>query len=77
MAPPKRGTPIIDHHDRIFPREGCCVTFALVFLVLLALGKGPCGHEILHHAVVLKLVLNGVRMVRACLIGLLAVTPGA
>jgi hypothetical protein len=36
-----------------------------VFLGFLILGKGPRGHEIIHHAGILKLVLDGVHMVQA------------
>jgi hypothetical protein len=68
MAPPERRTPIVDFHDRIFPGERCCVTSTRVFLGLLGLGKGPRGHEILHHVVVLELVLDGVRMVQVGLL---------
>jgi hypothetical protein len=60
--------PLIDHHDRIFPREECHPSSARLFIGLLVLGEGPQGHEILHHVTVLELVLNGVRVVWAGLL---------
>jgi hypothetical protein len=60
---PGEGVPIIDRHDRIFPKEGCHVTSAQVFLEFPTLGEGPLGHEILHHVAVIELMLDGVCMV--------------
>jgi hypothetical protein len=60
--------PIIDCHGRIFPREGQRVSFARVFIGFLVSGEEPRDHEILHHVVVLEVVLDGVRMVRAGLL---------
>jgi hypothetical protein len=67
-VPPQRGAPIIDRHDRIFPRERHRITLAWDFLGLLVPDEGPQGNEILYHATVLELVLDGVRMVRAGLL---------
>jgi hypothetical protein len=56
VVPPWMGVPIVDHHDHIFR----------VFLGLPVPGEG--GHKILHHATVLELMLDGVCVVRACLL---------
>jgi hypothetical protein len=66
VMPPRRGAPIIDHHDRIFPREGHHITFAWVIFGFHVLGEGPRDHETLHHATVQELVLGVVHVVRAC-----------
>jgi hypothetical protein len=67
-APLWRGASVIDHHDRIFPRERHHITSARVFIVFHTTGEGPRDHEILYHVVVLKLVLDGVHVVRAGLL---------
>jgi hypothetical protein len=67
-APPRSGVPTADCHDHIFPREWHRVTPALVFLRFLVPGEGPQSHEILHHATVIDLVLDGVHMVWAGLL---------
>jgi hypothetical protein len=68
-APPQRWVPVIvDHHNRIFPREGHHVVSAQVFLGFLVPGERPRGHEILHHATVLELLLEGVCVVQAGLL---------
>jgi hypothetical protein len=51
--PPKRGVPIIDRHDRIFPREGSRTSSTWVFLKLIDLGEEPRGLEVFYHIVVL------------------------
>jgi hypothetical protein len=51
--------PVIDRHDYIFPGEGCRTSSTRVFFVFLVLHEGCRGHEILHHATVPELVLDG------------------
>jgi hypothetical protein len=60
--------PTADCHDHIFPREWHRVAPALVFLRFLVPGEGPQSHEILHHATVIDLVLDGVHMLWAGLL---------
>jgi hypothetical protein len=60
--------PIIDRHDHIIPEDRHHIAPARVFLGLLVLGEGPQGHDILHHAAVLEHVIDGVCVVRACLL---------
>jgi hypothetical protein len=57
------GPPIVDQHDHFVPREGCHTLSVWVSLGLLALGEGPRGHEVFHHATVLEPMLDGVRVV--------------
>jgi hypothetical protein len=49
MAPLWREASIIDHHYCIFSGDGQRVASVRVFLELPTPGKGPRGHEILHH----------------------------
>jgi hypothetical protein len=56
--------PIVDHHDRVFSRKGRRVTLIEGLVNFHALGEGPQGHEILHHAAVPELVLDRVSVVR-------------
>jgi hypothetical protein len=67
-APPWKGAPIVDCHDRIFPGEGHCVTFVQVFLEFPTPGEGLQDHDIPHYVVVLELVLDGVGVVRVGLL---------
>jgi hypothetical protein len=62
------GSPIIDRHDRIFPKERHRIAPTQGFLGLLITGEGARGHEILHHATVLELVLDGIHVVQAGLL---------
>jgi hypothetical protein len=59
----QRRAPIIDHHNRVFFEEGHRVTLVGDLVNYHASGERPQGHEILHHAVVLELVLDGIGMV--------------
>jgi hypothetical protein len=59
VAHPQRGAPIVDHHDRILSREGRHVSLFWDLIEFHASGEGPRCHEILHHAAVLELVLDG------------------
>jgi hypothetical protein len=56
-------TPIVDHHDCIFPGEWCHVASAWVFLEFATPGEGPQCREVLHHVTVLELMLDGVHMI--------------
>jgi hypothetical protein len=60
--------PIIDHGDRIFSRKWHRVTLFEDLLNFHASGEGHRGHEILYHATVPELVLDGVSMVRTSLL---------
>jgi hypothetical protein len=64
-VPLRRGVPIIDCHECVFPGKRHRIAPAWVFLGLLVPGEGPRGHEILHHLIGIELVLDGVRLVRA------------
>jgi hypothetical protein len=64
---PWRGAPIVDCHDRVFPRKGHHITLIGDLIDFHASGQGPSGHETLHHAAVPELVLDGVGRVRASL----------
>jgi hypothetical protein len=55
--------PTIDRHDRLFFREMCDDLSRQVTFGLLALGKSPLGHIVLHHGAFFKLVPDGVHMV--------------
>jgi hypothetical protein len=68
MAPLGRRVPIVDHHDHIFPKEGCHTSSTWVFFLLPIPVEGPRGHEIFHHVVVLEPVLDGVCVVWAGLL---------
>jgi hypothetical protein len=63
MAPPWWGASTIDCHDCVFPGERHRVTPARVFIKFRTPGEGPQYHETLHHAAVLELVPNWVRVV--------------
>jgi hypothetical protein len=60
--------PFIDYHGCTFPREGCSASSTWVFLGLFVPSERPRGHEILHDAIVLELVLDRVCMVWAGLL---------
>jgi hypothetical protein len=62
---PRRGAAIIDHHNCVFSGKGCCVALIRHLIDFHALGERPRGHEILQHAVVPELALDGVGMVGA------------
>jgi hypothetical protein len=68
VAHPQRGAPIVDHHDRVFSEKGCRVALVWDLVRFHASGEGPRGYEILHHATILELVLDGVGMVQASLL---------
>jgi hypothetical protein len=68
VAPPWWGAPIVDHHDCILHGERRHVTYAWVFIEFHSPSEGPRDHEILYHVAFLKLVLDRVRVVRACLL---------
>jgi hypothetical protein len=59
VVPPRRGAPIIDHHDHIFLGKGRCVASAWVFLEFPTLSEGPQGHEIFIMSQSLSLCLMG------------------
>jgi hypothetical protein len=57
--------PIVDHHDRIFSREGCHAALVGDLVGFHASGERSRSHEILHHAAVHELVLDEVGIVWA------------
>jgi hypothetical protein len=63
MWHPLGGASSIDHHDCVFSEERHHVATAWVFIEFRTPGEGPQDHEILHHAAVLELVPNGLRVV--------------
>jgi hypothetical protein len=63
-AHPRRGVPVVDHHDCVFSWEGCHVAFVRDLIDFHATDEGSRGHEILHHAVVLEFVLGGIGVVQ-------------
>jgi hypothetical protein len=65
---PWRGATIIDHHHCVFSGKGWPITLVEGFVNFHASGKGPRGHETLHHVAVPKLVLNGISVVWASLL---------
>jgi hypothetical protein len=60
--------PIVDHHNHIFSREGCRVALLEDLIDFYASSERPRGYEILHHAIVPELVLDGAGMARASLL---------
>jgi hypothetical protein len=60
--------PIVDHHDRVFSKQGRHVVLIGDLVNFHDSGEGPRGHEILHHVAVCELVLDGVGVVRASLL---------
>jgi hypothetical protein len=64
MAHHRQGAPIVDCHDSVLPGERCHI----VIIEFHALREGPQDHEILHHAAVPELVLDGVHMIWASLL---------
>jgi hypothetical protein len=63
VAHPQWWAPILYHHDCILSRDGHCITLVWYPIEFHASGEGPRGHEILHHAAVPKIVLDGVSVV--------------
>jgi hypothetical protein len=63
VAPPWLGPPIIYCLDYDLLGEGHQIAFIQDFIELHSMGEGPRDHEILHHGIVPKLVLDGVRVV--------------
>jgi hypothetical protein len=64
-APSWWGVSIVDCHDRIRPVERPRVASTHVLIKFHASGEEPQDHEILNHVAVIKLVLDGIRKVRA------------
>jgi hypothetical protein len=67
-APPGKGEPVEDRHDRNFPEKGHHASSTRIFFGLLVPCEGPRGHENFHHSTVLELVLDGVHIVRVGLL---------
>jgi hypothetical protein len=65
---PQWGAPIIDCHDHVYSWKGHHVLLIGDLVDFHSSGEGPRGHEILHHAAVPELVLDGVGVVRADLL---------
>jgi hypothetical protein len=63
VAHPQWWASILYHHACILSRDGHCVTLVRYPIEFDASGEGPRGHEILHHAAVPKIVLDGVSVV--------------
>jgi hypothetical protein len=68
VAHPQRGAPVVDHHNHVFYGKGHRVALTGDLIDFHVSGERPCGHEILHHATVLELVLDWVGVVRASLL---------
>jgi hypothetical protein len=68
VAHPQQGAPIVDHHNNVFFEKGHRVALVGGLVAFHTSGEGPQGHEILHHATVPELVLDGVGVVWASLL---------
>jgi hypothetical protein len=64
----RQGESIVDHHDCIFSRKGHRAVLVGDIVNFHASGEGPQGHEILHHAAIPELVVDGVGVVQASLL---------
>jgi hypothetical protein len=62
---PRRWAPIVDRHDHIFSREWRHIALIGDLVHFHASGEGSRGHDILHHAIVLEPMLDGVGVVWA------------
>jgi hypothetical protein len=65
---PWQGVPIVDRDNRVFPRKGHRVTLIGDLVDFHSLGERPRGHEIIYHATIPKLALDGVGVVQANLL---------
>jgi hypothetical protein len=60
--------PIVDHQDHVLPGERHHLASTQVLIEFHAVGERPRDQEILHHATVLELVLDRVRVIRPSLL---------